>query len=374
MKKVHIVPNEEMTDFPDLENDILLRAAFGRDTPRTPLWIMRQAGRNLPEYRALREKHEFFDVVRTPELAAEVRLQPLERFELDAAIIFCDFLVVPQALGLTVEMVPGKGPHFPEPVNTPGDLDRLRPPSDLSSLQYVFDALTLTRRRLQGRAALIGFAGAPWALMAYMIEGGSSKNFKTAKSWLFRHPEAAHELLQALTDVVARYLEHQVRAGAQAVQVFDSWAGLLGPREFRTFILPYLRQIAEHLEQTHPETPRIIFAKGAHYALQDLAGAGYHVISIDWTMDPGRARRAVGTDITLQGNLDPSVLYAQPEDIRKHVRRMLDGFGARRHIANLGHGMHPGHDPDHVRVLVEAVREYSASGERVSEMGRPAWH
>ena len=348
-----------MSDFPPLSNDIVLRAAGGEATDRTPLWMMRQAGRYLPEYRQVREEHSFFEVVRTPRLAAEVTLQPLERFDLDAAIIFSDILVIPQAMGLTVEMVAGKGPHFPEPLTSPDDMDRLDVPSDASALQYVYDALSLTRRRLDGRAALIGFAGAPWTLMAYMIEGGGSKHFAGARSWLYRHPRASHELLQAITDVAAMYLDAQIEAGAQMVQVFDSWAGLLGPSEFKTFVLPYLRQISHRLERAHPGTPRIIFAKGAHHGLTQLASAGYQVVSLDWTIDPRLARQLIGDGVTLQGNLDPAVLYASPDVIRTEVRKMLVGFGPRRHIANLGHGMQPGHDPAKVQVLVDAVREYS---------------
>ncbi|NBC16296.1 MAG: uroporphyrinogen decarboxylase [Bacteroidetes bacterium] len=347
--------------FPALTNDLLLRAARQEPVERTPVWMMRQAGRYLPEYRALRADHDFFTVVRTPELAAEVTLQPIERFPLDAAIIFSDILVIPQALGLDVQMVKGKGPHFPDPLSGPEDLERLRTPDVSQELAYVFEALTLTRRRLEGRVPLIGFCGAPWTLMAYMIEGGGSKSFTTSRSWLYRHPEASRRLLQAITDVCVEYLIRQIDAGAQVVQVFDSWAGLLGPATFETFALPYLRQIAEKVERAHPDVPCIVFAKGAPYALPALADTAYDVISLDWTMDPREALRATGGRKALQGNLDPAALYAPPDAIRQEVRRMLQAFGPRGHIGNLGHGMHPDHDPEHARAFIEAVHEESAA-------------
>lgn len=345
--------------FPVLQNDLLLRAARSEPVDRTPVWMMRQAGRYLPEYRELRSEHDFFTVVRTPELAAEVTLQPIERFPLDAAIIFSDILVIPQALGLEVEMVKGKGPHFPAPLDGPDDLARLQAPDVAKELDYVFDALTLTRRRLDGRVPLIGFCGAPWTLMAYMIEGGGSKSFARSRRWLYQHPDASRALLQAITDVCVDSLIRQIDAGAQAVQVFDSWAGLLGPVTFDTFALPYLRQIAEKVQRAHPEVPRIVFAKGAHYALPALVDSSYDVISLDWSMSPRAAVRATSGKKALQGNLDPCALYAPPDAIRREVRRMLTAFGPRGHIANLGHGMHPDHDPEHARAFIEAVHEVS---------------
>ncbi|WP_022835878.1 uroporphyrinogen decarboxylase [Salisaeta longa] len=348
-----------MPSFPPLQNDLILRAARGAPTARTPVWMMRQAGRYLPEYQAVRAKHSFFEVVGTPELAAEVTLQPIERFPLDAAIIFSDILVIPQALGLTVEMVPGKGPHFPEPLDGPAALDRLVTPDLDAALGHVFEALTLTRHRLDGRVPLIGFAGAPWTLMAYMIEGGGSKTYKQARAWLYRHPDAAHALLERLATLIGDYLVRQIDAGAQLVQVFDSWAGLLGPSTFQTFGLPYLTAIAERVKAAHPDTPAIVFAKGAPYALDALADTPYDVISLDWTMDPAAARQTVGARAVLQGNLDPCALYAAPADIRRHVHDMLAGFGPQPHIANLGHGMHPTHDPEHARAFIEAVHDVS---------------
>lgn len=346
-------------DLPPLKNDLLLRAARRLPVERTPVWMMRQAGRYLPEYRSLRSEDEFFTVCRTPELAAEVTMQPLRRFDVDAAIIFSDILVVPQAMGLNVEMIAGRGPVFPQPLCGPDDIGRLVRPDVDESLGYVFDAIRLVRKELGGDVPLIGFCGAPWTLMAYMIEGAGSKTFARAKTWLFADPDASHRLLSALTEVLLDYLDGQIEAGAQAIQVFDSWAGYLGPIEFQAFALPYLRRIAEHILTQHPEVPSIIFAKGAHYALDSLADSAFDVIGLDWTMDPATAGQVVGERAALQGNLDPCALYAGPDTIRSEVLRMLTTFGPLGHIANLGHGMHPDHDPDHARAFVDAVHELS---------------
>ncbi len=361
-----------MPAFPPLKNDLILRSARCEPVDRTPVWMMRQAGRYLPEYRALRAEEAFFEVVRTPELAAEVTLQPLRRFPLDAAIIFSDILVIPQAMGLTVEMVKGKGPHFPEPLEGPDDLARLHTPDPAVDLSYVLEALTLTRKRLEGQAPLIGFCGAPWTLMAYMIEGGGSKSFARSKTWLYRYPDASHALLQRLTDALVDYLIAQIDAGAQLVQVFDSWAGMLAPEVFAAFGRPYLQQIAQRVGEARPSVPKIVFAKGAHYALEALGNSGYEVVGLDWTMDPRAARRCVGAGVALQGNLDPCVLYAEPDVIRAEVHRMIEAFGPTGHIANLGHGMHPTHDPDHARVFVEAVHTCSSAGTAFQEAERPS--
>jgi len=346
-------------EFPPLQNDTILRAARGEVTSHVPVWIMRQAGRYLPEYRALRATEEFFTVVRTPELATEITLQPIERFPLDAAIIFSDILVVPQAMGLEVQMIKGRGPVFPEPLVHPDDLKRLVVPDVKKELGYVYDALTLTRKTLNGRVPLIGFCGAPWTLMAYMIEGGGSKTFSKSKSWLFKYPKDSHALLQAITDVLIDYVIAQVDSGAQLIQVFDSWAGLLSPRAFNEFALPYLKQVAEALGRERPEVPKTVFAKGAHYALESLSESGYNVVGLDWTMDPRQARERVRGKVALQGNMDPCMLYAAPEAIRAEVKSILQQFGEGGYIANLGHGMHPDHDPEHARVFIESVHEFS---------------
>ncbi|CAI8017756.1 Uroporphyrinogen decarboxylase [Geodia barretti] len=354
-----------MADFPELKNDLLLRAARGETVERVPVWVMRQAGRYLPEFRATREKHDFFTICRTPELACEVTLQPLARFDLDAAIIFSDILVVPQAMGMTVEMVKGKGPHFPERLDSPEDMKKLSLSVDVDKeLGYVFSAISLTRRRLEGKVPLIGFCGAPWTLMSYMIEGGGSNTISRAKAWLYRHKDASHQLLQAITDVCVEYLEGQVKAGAQALQVFESHAGILGTKQFEEFSLLYLTQIAnklrERLQQSGlPNVPLIVFAKGAHYALPDLGSSGYDVVGIDWTHDPSEARRAVGGGVCLQGNLDPCALYGSKEDIVGRVQEMVRGFGRQSWIANLGHGIYPDMDPEHLKVFVDSVHSLS---------------
>jgi len=348
-----------MSSFPPLKNDLLLRTARGETTDQTPVWMMRQAGRYLPEYRDIRDQHSFFEVVETPELAAEVTIQPVERFPIDAAILFCDIMVVPQAMGLTVEMVSGQGPTFPDPLTTPAEMERLVEPNVEESLGHVFEALTLTRRKLDGRVPLIGFSGAPWTLMAYMVEGGGSKSYRRARSWLYQHPEASTALLQRITDAVVAYLIRQVEAGAQILQVFDSWAGLHGPETFRSFCLPYLEEIATRVKEAHPEVPIVAFAKNVHYGLDALSRTEYDVLSLDWTMNPAAAREHVGDRVVLQGNLDPCALYAPPDALRREVQHMLAAFGPHHHIANLGHGMLPDHDPEHARVFVEAVHEHS---------------
>ena len=348
-----------MPDFPSLENDLILRTARGESTDRTPVWMMRQAGRYLPEYRAIREEHDFFDVVETPDLAAEVTIQPVDRFPLDAAILFSDIMVVPEAMGLTVEMVSGKGPTFPAPLSTPDEMERLVEPDIDEALGHVFEALTVTRQQLEGRVPLIGFSGAPWTLMAYMVEGGGSKSYRHARAWLYEHPDASKALLERITDVVVDYLIQQVEAGAQMLQVFDSWAGLHGPETFRTFCLPYLDEIATRVKDAHPEVPLVVFPKNVHYGLDALAETDYDVISLDWTMDPKSAREVVGDRAVLQGNLDPCALYSAPDALRREVQHMLAGFGPHQHIANLGHGMLPDHDPEHAGVFVDAVHEHS---------------
>ncbi|KAJ2002051.1 Uroporphyrinogen decarboxylase in heme biosynthesis [Coemansia thaxteri] len=372
----HGAVNFDTARFPPLKNDLYLRAARGEQTERAPVWCMRQAGRYLSEFRAIRVENEFFRVCRTPSLATEVTLQPLRRYAglLDAAIIFSDILVVPQAMGLDVEMVPGKGPHFPSPLRSPDDLARLVDRNEGFSvdaqLDYVYKALTNTRHALGGQVPLLGFVGAPWTLMAYMIEGGGSKTFAAAKTWLFAHRAAAHELLARLADVTARFLIGQVRAGAQALQVFESWAGELGPRDFAEFSLPYLARIAARVKEAYPGVPITVFAKGAHYALELLATETvYDVISLDWTVDPRTARarveaalrsKSVARSVVLQGNLDPTVLFADEQTIRDRTAEMCRAFGPTAHIANLGHGMMPAHDPEHLRVFLEAVHQSSA--------------
>ncbi|RKO89924.1 Uroporphyrinogen decarboxylase [Blyttiomyces helicus] len=371
--KYAVYPVHTDADFPPLRNDLILRVARGEKVERAPVWIMRQAGRFLPEFRAVRAAHSFFTVCRTPELAATVTLQPIDRFNglLDASIIFCDILVVPQALGLECIMVPTKGPTFPHPLETPADLARLPDTVDVNEkLGYVFEAITLTRTRLDGRVPLFGFAGCPWTLMAYMIEGGGSRNYEKAKKWLTTWPEASHALLRKLADVVVDFLVGQVKAGAQLLQVFGSSSGELTPKQFVNFSLPYLLEIPGRvraaLEDINPELAKIpiaVFPRGAHYSFEPLSapGVGYDIVSVDWTMDPAAIRQRTQNRVALQGNLDPTMLFAPKEVIREETREMLQKFGpGEKYIANLGHGILPTTDPEHLRAYLEAIRDISS--------------
>jgi uroporphyrinogen decarboxylase len=362
-----------MKEFPALKNDLIIRVAKGEVGERIPVWMMRQAGRYLPEFRLLRVEHDFFDLVRSPELACEITLQPIRRFELDAAIIFSDILVIPQAMGLEVQMLPGKGPYFPKPLIQVEDMARLKESIHIKTeLNYVMEAITLTRQKLEGKVPLIGFAGAPWTLMAYMIQGdGSNKTFQRAKTWIYRHPIESKQLLGKLTCIIVDFLVEQALAGAQLLQVFDSWAGELSPRQFQEFSLPYLKEIAEktkqRLKESHadPTTipPIIIFAKGAHFALEELALTEYDVISLDWTINPAAARRQVHGK-PLQGNLDPCALFANKESLQTEIKRMLDAFGRSEPlIANLGHGLLPEHDTEAVETFIQAIRDYTVPTE-----------
>ncbi|XP_056389089.1 LOW QUALITY PROTEIN: uroporphyrinogen decarboxylase [Hyla sarda] len=358
-------------DFPALKNDTFLRAARGEEVPAMCLCgCMRQAGQILAEFRETRAAQDFFASCRSPEVCCELTLQPLRRFPLDAAIIFSDILVIPQALGDgDSAWSRGGGPVFPEPLKGPEDLQKLKPVVDVSEdLGYVFRAITLTRHKISGRFPLIGFTGAPWTLMTYMIEGGGSNTMSKAKQWLYQHPGASTSCWQLLTDVIVDYLVGQVAAGAQALQVFESHAGCLGPQQFADFSLPYLRGIscrvkkklkADGLEQV----PMIVFAKDAHYALEDLSQSDYEVVGLDWTIRPQEAREKTGKRVTLQGNLDPCALYASKENIEEMVKKMLEAFGCRGYIANLGHGLYPDMDPEHVGAFISAVHKYSEKKE-----------
>ncbi|XP_029473912.1 uroporphyrinogen decarboxylase isoform X1 [Rhinatrema bivittatum] len=360
-RQKHFLPQ----DFPALKNDSFLRAAQGQKTHYVPVWCMRQAGRYLPEFQETRAGQDFFLTCRTPEICCELTLQPLRRFPLDAAIIFSDILVIPQALGMEVTMVPGKGPLFPEPLKEVEDLLRLRKKVDVNvELGYVFSAITLTRHRLEGSVPLIGFSGAPWTLMTYMIEGSGSSTMSKAKRWLYQHVDASHRLLRLLTDVIVDYMVGQVKAGAQALQVFESHAGCLGPAQFAEFSLPYLREISRKVkEQLKNESlepvPMIVFAKDGHYALEDLSRSDYDVVGLDWTISPLTAREQTGNRVALQGNMDPCALYAPKERIGEIVKKMIEEFGTQGYIANLGHGLYPDIDPEHVGAFVEAVHKHS---------------
>ncbi|XP_075230794.1 uroporphyrinogen decarboxylase [Lycorma delicatula] len=355
-------------NFPPLKNDLLLKAAKGEDVERTPVWVMRQAGRYLPEFRAVRENHSFFEICQTPELVAKVTLQPIERFDLDAAIIFSDILVVPQALGMTVEMRPGEGPVLPQPLVSPEDIVRLDKSVNVDDkLGYVSKAITLTRTQLDGKVPLIGFAGAPWTLMCYMIEGGGSRTMSKAKRWIYHWPVKSKRLLSIITDVTVNYLTMQAKAGAQLLQVFESNAEFLGPEQFEKFSLPYLREIATRVKSNlinnvtgdSVEVPMTVFAKGAHYALKELSNSDYDIIGLDWTVDPIEARKQVGPTKTLQGNLDPCALYSSVTEIETLAKEMVKKFGKTRYIANLGHGIYPDVNPDHLKFFVDGIHKAS---------------
>jgi uroporphyrinogen decarboxylase len=339
-----------------LQNDLLLKALRGEKTERTPVWMMRQAGRYLPDYVKLRKQYSFFERCQTPELAAEITIQPVDQIGVDAAIIFSDILVVPQAMGMEVQLVESKGPLLPEPIRTAGDLERILIPDVEERLSYVFDAIRLTKSYLNGRVPLIGFAGAPWTLLCYMVQGQGSKTFDGAKTFCYTQPRAAHRLLEMITETTIAYLKGQAGAGADVVQIFDSWGGLLSPEDFGILSLPYIRRIVAALKDI---VPTIIFAKGAWYALPEMATTGANGLGIDWCIRPEMARQLAGDKIALQGNFDPAKLLAPIPVIQKEVRAMLDAFRGYPHIANLGHGILPDVPVDHAKAFVEAVKHYS---------------
>jgi uroporphyrinogen decarboxylase len=341
-----------------LKNDILLRVLRGEKVERPPVWMMRQAGRYLPEYLALREKYSFFERCQIPELACEITIQPLDIIDVDAAILFSDILVVPQAMGLDVELVESKGPILPEPIKTLRDFDRIRVPDVNETLEYVFDAIRLTKKELNGRVPLIGFAGAPWTILCYMVQGKGSKTFDEAKAFCYTQPAMAHRLLQMITDTTIAYLKEQVKAGVDVIQVFDSWGGLLGPEDFENISLKYIRQIMDALGN---EVLTIIFAKGAWHSLKSMNKTGTRGLGIDWCITPRMARELAGDKITLQGNFDPAKLLSPIPVIKKEVKKMLGDFGGQRHIANLGHGILPSTPVDHAKAFVETVKEYPLS-------------
>lgn len=340
-----------------LKNDLLLRAARGEETERTPVWLMRQAGRILPEYRAVRNRLSgFIELATTPELAAEVTIQPVDILGVDAAIIFSDILVIPEAMGLPYEMVEKRGPYFPETVKSLKDIEKLKVADAESDLGYVLEAIKIVKRELNGRVPLIGFAGAPWTIMSYMVEGSGSKTFSNAKKMLYTEPELSHKLLQKITDSTIQYLKAQIRAGADLVQIFDSWAGVLSPEQYAEFAMKYIAQICDAID----EVPVTVFAKGAFSSRDGMGQLSCQVVGLDWTMDIRESRALIGDSKTLQGNLDPCVLYASYERIRQETKKMLEAFGPHRHIANLGHGVYPDTDPDKVKCFIEAVKEFSS--------------
>ena len=346
-----------------LKNDRLIRALRRQDVDCTPVWIMRQAGRYLPEYRATRERAgDFLTLCQTPELACEVTLQPLERFDLDAAILFSDILTIPDAMGLGLTLHEGEGPRFARPVRSVTEVAALGVPDPERDLGYVMDAIRLIRHELAGRVPLIGFSGSPWTLATYMVEGQGSRDFARIKSMLYNQPSAVRQLLRVLSESVSIYLTAQAQAGAQALMIFDTWGGVLGHAEYRHFSLDPMEQIVEYLrsDPVASQLPLIVFTKGGGQWLARIAAIGCDALGCDWTTSLREARRQVQDQVALQGNLDPAILYASPERIRSGVADVLEDFGpGPGHVFNLGHGVTPGVDPDHVKVLVDAVHEFS---------------
>jgi uroporphyrinogen decarboxylase len=350
-----------MTDI--LQNDLLLRALAREPTPRRPMWMMRQAGRYLPEYRATRARAgSFMAMCTNPEFACEVTLQPIERFPLDAAILFSDILTIPHAMNLGLEFEGGEGPKFERPVRSVADVDKLGVPDPGRELRYVIDAVALTRRELRGRVPLIGFAGSPWTVGTYMVEGGGSKTFGRIKRMMYESPALLHRLLDLLARSTILYLNAQIAAGAQAVMLFDTWGGVLTPAQYREFSLRYMEQVVGSLtrESGGRRVPNIVFTKGGGAWLGQIAAIGCDAVGVDWTTDLATARAAVGGRVALQGNLDPSALFAPPDTLRAEATRVLDSYGAGPgHVFNLGHGITPDVDPERVAVLIDAVHGYT---------------
>lgn len=340
-----------------MENSLFIRACKKQATERTPVWIMRQAGRYLPEYRAIREKYDFLTTCKTPELASEITIQPIDIIKTDAAILFCDILVIPEAFGMNLQMVESVGPVFDEPIRQPGDLKKLQTEDALERLEYVMQAVKMTKEKLNGRVPLIGFSGSPWTLACYMVEGRGSKNFDKIKGLVYNEPEAADRLLQTLADTIIEYLNAKIRAGCDAVQIFDTWASVLTPHDFEKYSLKYMRYICENLETNG--SPVIVFAKGVS-SYKGLAELNCDVIGVDWSKNIGDVRTAINGKKGLQGNLDPTVLYAPKEKIREETERVLKSYGkGSGHIFNLGHGITPKTPVENVQYFVECVKELS---------------
>jgi uroporphyrinogen decarboxylase len=347
----------------ELQNDRFLRALLRQPVDMTPVWMMRQAGRYLPEYKATRAKAgDFLSLCKNPELACEVTLQPLDRFPLDAAILFSDILTIPDAMGLGLYFGEGEGPRFERPLRNQADIDALPIPDPEGELRYVMDAVRVIRRELNGRVPLIGFSGSPWTLATYMVEGGSTKNFALSKGMMFEQPALMHALLGKLAQSVTQYLNAQIAAGAQAVMIFDTWGGTLAPPDYRDFSLNYMQQIVQGLtrENDGRQVPVVLFTKGGGQWLELMADTGCDALGLDWTTDIGEARARVGDRVALQGNMDPCTLYASPQVIRNSVGEILAAYGkGSGHVFNLGHGIHPGINPEHAGAMIDAVHELS---------------
>lgn len=341
-----------------LKNDLFLRACKRSDVERTPVWIMRQAGRYLPEYRAVRAKSDFLTMCKTPELAAEVTIQPVDIIGVDAAILFSDILVIPEAMGMELEMIESKGPVFHNPLRNFNDAKQLKKIDPTRQLKYVLDAVALTKKNLDNRVPLIGFSGSPWTLLTYMVEGKGSKNFAEVKKLIYNEPELAHSILEKLSDTIAEYLSAKIEAGCNAVQIFDTWGGILSQKDFEEFSLKYIERIIQQIKRK--DEPVIFFAKGVHFLLDKMANTGADVLGLDWTMNLAEVRAKVGDKVALQGNMDPTVLYAPKEHIKTEVKNVLASFGkGNGHIFNLGHGILPDIDPENVKAFINFVKEES---------------
>jgi uroporphyrinogen decarboxylase len=338
-----------------LKNDLFLRALKGETVERPPVWMMRQAGRYLPEFMEIKKDFDFFTRCQTPEIASEITVQPIRRFGMDAAILFSDILVIPQAMNIEVLMKPDFGPYLPNPIRTQKDVDAVLVPNVHTELDYVMKAIKATKQKLNDEIPLIGFAGSPWTILCYCVQGQGSKNFDKAKEFCFTQPLAAHQLLQKITDTTIAYLKAKVAAGVNAVQVFDSWGGMLSPTDYQEFSWKYIQQIIDALKD---ETPVIVFGKGCWFALGDMAKSGAAALGVDWTCSARNARYLTGGDITLQGNFDPARLLSPPADIKRMVTQMINEFGKDKYVANLGHGILPNVPVDNARAFIDAVKEY----------------
>ena len=339
-----------------IKNDLFLRALKGETVSRPPVWMMRQAGRYLPEFMEIKNKYDFFTRCRTPELASEITVQPIRRFGMDAAILFSDILVIPQAMNIEVEMKPDFGPFLPNPVRDQKAVDRVLIPDVDIELGYVMEAIKATKEKLNNAIPLIGFAGSPWTILCYVVQGQGSKNFDKAKAFCFKNPEAAHQLLQKITDTTIAYLKAKVRAGVDVVQVFDSWGGMLSPEDYQEFSWKYIQQIIDALKEM---VPVIAFGKGCWFAFREMSQSGASALGVDWTCSARNARYLSGGNITLQGNFDPSRLLSPPAEIKKRVHQMINEFGKDRYIVNLGHGILPNIPLENAKAFVDAVKEYN---------------
>ncbi|MCT8339427.1 uroporphyrinogen decarboxylase [Flavobacteriaceae bacterium TK19130] len=341
-----------------IKNDLFLRALKGETVERPPVWMMRQAGRYLPEFMEIKAKYDFFTRCQTPELASEITVQPIRRYGMDAAILFSDILVIPQAMNIDVQMKPGVGPWLPDPIRKKEDLGRVIVPDIQDTLGYVMDAIGMTKEKLNDEIPLIGFAGSPWTILCYCVQGQGSKNFDKAKEFCFTQPQAAHELLQKITDTTILYLKEKVAAGVNAVQVFDSWGGMLSPTDYQEFSWKYIQQIIDALKD---EAPVIAFGKGCWFALEEMSKSGAAALGVDWTCSPQTARKLTSGNITLQGNFDPTRLFSPPKEIKRMVTEMIDAFGKDKYIVNLGHGILPNIPIENAGAFIEAVKEYQAN-------------